>query len=56
VAVIAARKLQPDNPRLAEQIRTLGTGEAVLALVGSPPRLMRMAQAYRDADALGLRR
>jgi hypothetical protein len=56
VAVIAARKLQPDNPRLAEQIRTLGTGEAVLALVGSPPRLMRMAQAYRDADALDLPR
>jgi hypothetical protein len=56
VAVMAARKLQPDNPRLAEQIRTLGVGEAVLALVGSPPRLMRMAQAYRDADALGLPR
>jgi hypothetical protein len=54
VAAMAARKLQPDNPRLAEQIRTLGVGEAVLALVGSPPRLMRMAQAYRDADALGL--
>jgi hypothetical protein len=54
VAVMAARKLQPDNARLAEQIRTLGVGEAVLALAGSPPRLMRMAQAYRDADALGL--
>jgi hypothetical protein len=54
VAVMAARKLQPDNPRLAEQIRTLGVGEAVLALAGSPPRLVRMAQAYRDADTLGL--
>ena len=54
VAAMAARKLQPDNPRLAEQIRTLGVGEAVLALAGSSPRLMRMAQAYRDADALGL--
>ena len=54
VAAMAARKLQPDNPRLAEQIRTLGVGEAVLALAGSRPRLMRMAQAYRDAGALGL--
>ena len=54
VAAMAARKLQPDNPRLAEQIRTLGVGEAVLALAGSSPRLMRMAQAYRDAGLLGL--
>jgi hypothetical protein len=54
VAAMAARKLQPDNPRLAEQIRTLGVGEAVLTLAGSSPRLMRMTQAYRDADALGL--
>lgn len=54
VAAMAARKLQPDNPRLAEQIRTLGVGEAVLALAGSSPRLMRMTQAYRDAEALGL--
>ena len=51
VAAMAARKLQPDNPRLAEQIRTLGVGEAVLALAGRSPRLMRMAQAYRDAEA-----
>ena len=54
VAAMAARKLQPDNPRLAEQIRTLGVGEAVLALAGSNPRLMRMAQAYHDAEVLGL--
>jgi hypothetical protein len=54
VAAMAARKLQPDNPRLAEQIRTLGVGEAVLAVAGRSPRLMRMAQAYRDAEMLGL--
>jgi hypothetical protein len=54
VAAMAARKLQPDNPRLAEQIRTLGVGEAILTLAGSTPRLMRMALAYRDAEALGL--
>jgi hypothetical protein len=54
VAAMAARKLQPDNPRLAEQIRTLGVGEAVLAIAGRSPRLMRMTQAYRDAELLGL--
>jgi len=54
VATMAARKLQPDNPHLAEQIRTLGQGEAVLALSGRSPRLMRMVQAYRDGGRLGL--
>lgn len=54
VASMAARKLEPDNPRLPEQIRTLGKGEAFLSLRGEAPRLVRMAQAYRDADELGL--
>jgi DNA helicase HerA-like ATPase len=54
VATMAARKLQPDNPRLSEQIRTLGVGEAFLSLGGGVPRLVRMAQAYRDAPNLGL--
>jgi hypothetical protein len=54
VATMAARKLQPDNPRLAEQIRTLAVGEALVSLRGEAPRLLRMTQAYRDADALGL--
>ncbi len=54
VATMAARKLQPDNPRLAEQIRTLGVGEAVVSLGGAAPRLVRMTQAHRDAERLGL--
>jgi hypothetical protein len=32
----------------------LGVGEAYVSLRGEAPRLLRMAQAYRDADALGL--
>lgn len=54
VATMAARKLQPDNPRLPEQIRTLGKGEAFVSFAGDAPRLVRMAQAYRDAAPLGL--
>src|SRR5262249_18474292 len=54
VATMAARKMDPRNPRLAEQIRTLGVGEAFLSLRGDPPRLIKMAQAHRDADRLGL--
>jgi hypothetical protein len=54
VATMAARKLQPDNPRLPEQIRTLGKGEAFVSFAGEVPRLVRMTQAYRDAAALGL--
>jgi DNA helicase HerA-like ATPase len=53
-ATMAARKMQPDNPRLAEQIRTLGVGEAYLSLRGSPPRLVKMVQAHRDAERLRL--
>ena len=54
VATMAARKLQPDNPRLSEQIRTLGKGEAFVSFAGEAPRLVRMTQAYRDAADLGL--
>lgn len=54
VATIAARKLDPGNPRLSEQIRTLGVGEAFVGLRGDAPRLLRMAQAHRDTYRLGL--
>jgi hypothetical protein len=54
VAAMAARKLEPSNPRLPAQIRTLGVGEAYVSLRGEAPRLLRMVQAHRDADALGL--
>jgi hypothetical protein len=54
VATMAARKLEPTNPRLPEQIRTLDRSEAYVSLRGEAPRLVRMAQAYRDSEALGL--
>ena len=54
VATMAARKLQPNNPNLAEQIRTLGRGEAFVSFAGEEPRLLRMVQAYRDGPDLGL--
>ncbi len=54
VATMAARKLQPNNPRLSEQIRTLGVGEAFVSLGGAAPSLVRMTQAHRDAQELGL--
>ena len=54
VATMAARRLDPDNPRLAEQIRTLGKSEAFLSLGGEAPVLMRMTQAFRDYEVLGL--
>jgi hypothetical protein len=54
VAAMAARKLEPSSPRLPEQIRTLDVGEAYVSLRGEAPRLLRMAQAHRDAETLGL--
>lgn len=54
VASMAARRLEPDNSRLAEQIRTLGAGEAFVSMGGSAPRLVRMVQLYRDGDTLGI--
>lgn len=53
-ATMAARRLDPDDRRLPEQIRTLGKGEAYVSLGGDAPRLLRMAQAYRDHEALSL--
>jgi hypothetical protein len=54
VAAAAARKLNPTDSRLAEQIRTLGKGEALVSFGGTRPRLLRVAQAYRDQHKLGL--
>lgn len=54
VASMAARRLDQDSPRLAEQIRTLGVGEAFLSLRGGAPRLVRMTQLHRDAATLGI--
>jgi len=54
VASMAARRLDQDNTRLAEQIRTLGVGEAFLSLRGGAPRLVRMTQLHRDAGQLGI--
>lgn len=54
VASMAARRLDQDNTRLAEQIRTLGVGEAFLSLRGGAPRLLRMTQLHRDARELGI--
>ena len=56
VATMAARKLDPGNARLPEQIRTLAAGEAFVSFAGEAPRLVRMAQAWRDHEALGLPR
>ncbi len=54
VSTMAARRLDRDDSHLPEQIRTLGVGEAYVSLGGEAPHLLRMAQAYRDYDALGL--
>jgi hypothetical protein len=51
---MAARKLDPNNSRLPEQIRTLGVGEAYVSLGGESPQLLRMAQAWRDHAVVGL--
>ncbi|OMC19069.1 ATP-binding protein [Mycobacterium sp. SP-6446] len=53
-AAMAARRLDPGDRRLPEQIRTLGKGEAYVSLGGDIPRLTRMTQAYRDHEPLGL--
>lgn len=54
VASAAARRLDPMDSELPEQIRTLDVGEAFVSLGGAAPRLLRMAQHWRDRDALGL--
>jgi hypothetical protein len=54
VAAAAARRLDPNDPGLPEQIRTLGVGEALVSLGGGSPQLVFMAQAFRDGERLGL--
>ncbi|WP_148613777.1 ATP-binding protein [Nocardioides rubriscoriae] len=54
IATMAARKMEPGNPRLAEQIRTLDKGEAFVSFKGEAPRLVKMVQAWRDGQSLGL--
>jgi DNA helicase HerA-like ATPase len=52
VAAAAARRLDPGDPSLAEQIRTLAVGEAFVWLGGAQPRLVKMAQFWRDSEGL----
>jgi hypothetical protein len=47
-ATVAARRLDPDSPRLTEQIRSLPAGEAFVSFAGQRPMRLRMAQAWRD--------
>lgn len=54
IAHAAARRLDASDPSLAEQIRTLDRGEAFVSLGGARPRLLRMAQFWRDREALSL--
>ena len=54
IAAAAARRLDASDHSLPEQIRTLDRGEAFVSLGGAPPRLLRMAQFWRDQPALGL--
>ena len=46
-ATMAARKLQPDNPRLPEQIRTLGKGEVRLPRLRGVPGRWRWRRGRR---------
>lgn len=52
VATSAARRLDPTDSELREEIRTLDAGEAFVSLGGAAPRLIRMAQHWRDRDQL----
>jgi len=54
VAAAAAKRLDPLDRELPEQIRTLGKGEAFVSLGGGAPKLLRMTQNYRDRPALRL--
>ncbi len=53
-AAAAARRLDPGDPTLPAQIRTLEVGEAFVSLGGATPRLLSMAQFWRDRAALDL--
>lgn len=54
IAAAAARRLDPSDPTLPEQLRTLGVGEAFLRLGGGIPRLISVVQMHRDAQRLGI--
>ena len=54
VAAAAARRLDPMDRDLPDQIRTLGVAEAYVSLGGAAPRLLRMIQQHRDRERLGL--
>jgi Bacterial protein of unknown function (DUF853) len=55
VATAAARRLDPTDKDLPEQIRTLAVGEAYVSLGGKAPRLLRMVQQWRDRESLEAR-
>ena len=44
----AARNLDPTDRNLPKAIRSLGDGEAFVALAGGPPRLVKLRQFWRD--------
>lgn len=54
IATAAARRLDASDPSLAAQIRTLDRAEAFVSLGGARPRLLRMAQFWRDRERLSL--
>jgi hypothetical protein len=56
MSAAAARRLDPSDPTLPEQLRTLGVGEAFVRLGGEMPRLLSMCQMHRDAEDLGIAR
>jgi Helicase HerA-like C-terminal len=47
-ATSAARNLDPTDRNLPKAIRSLGDGEAFVALAGGPPRLVKLRQFWRD--------
>jgi hypothetical protein len=47
-ATAAARNLDPSDRNLAKAIRSLGDGEAFVALAGGSPRLVKLRQFWRD--------
>jgi hypothetical protein len=52
MAKAAAKRLNPSDRRLADQILALGNGEAFVSLGGQTPQAIRMVQLWRDADKL----
>ena len=54
MARAAAKRLNPGDRRLPDQIRTLGVGEAFVSLAGQVPQLLRMVQLWSDADTIAV--